>query len=173
MTELPPAWAVVDIDGVLADVGHRVHHVERRPKDWDAFFAAAPHDPPLAEGLAAVAEQVSQGRRIAYVSGRPERCRADTIAWMELHGLPLAPLHLRRDDDRRPARETKLQIVRRLEREAPIAVVIDDDAAVVAAMRAAGYAVLHATWMGGGTDGVDSSPAQGALFEAQEVDGRT
>ena len=34
--------AVLDIDGVLADVSHRLGHVQRRPKDWDAFFAAAP-----------------------------------------------------------------------------------------------------------------------------------
>ena len=171
MTHAP--WAVVDIDGVLADVRHRVQYVEQRPKDWDAFFAAAPLDPALPQGLATVAEQVTLGRTIAYVSGRPERCRADTIAWMQRHGLPPAPLHLRSDDDRRPARQTKLQIVRTLERTAPVALVIDDDAAVVSAMRAAGYEVLHAQWMEGGTDGVDSSPAQQALFEAQEVEGRT
>jgi len=41
---------VFDIDGVLADVGHRLAYVERRPKDWKAFFAAAPLDPPLREG---------------------------------------------------------------------------------------------------------------------------
>jgi len=31
----------VSIDGVLADVHHRLHHIARRPKDWPAFFAAA------------------------------------------------------------------------------------------------------------------------------------
>ena len=51
----------------------------------------------------------------------------------------------------------------------PIDVVVDDDTA----MRAAGHEVLHATWMSGGTSGVDSSPTQDALFEAQAVEGRT
>ncbi len=50
------AVAVVDLDGVLADVRHRLHHLDRRPKDWDSFFAAAPSDPPLAEGFAVVRE---------------------------------------------------------------------------------------------------------------------
>ena len=37
--------AVFDIDGVLADVRHRVHLVDRRRhRDWDAFFAAAVSD---------------------------------------------------------------------------------------------------------------------------------
>src|SRR5262245_49979 len=45
---LAPGPAVlVDIDGVVADAGHRLHLVERRPRDWDAFFAAAADDPPL------------------------------------------------------------------------------------------------------------------------------
>jgi len=164
---------VIDIDGVLADVRHRVHHVERRPKDWDAFFAAAPDDPPLPEGIALVHELLRSGHAIAYVSGRPERCRDDTVRWLGEHGLPPAPLHLRRDSDRRPARLTKAAVIRGLQGSAPVAVVVDDDAAVVEALRAAGLEVLHATWMGGGTHGVDSSPAQEALFEAQELDGRT
>ena len=33
--------AIVDIDGVVADVRHRLHHLDRRPKNWSAFFAAA------------------------------------------------------------------------------------------------------------------------------------
>ena len=56
-----PARAVFDIDGVLADVRHRLHHVTARPKDWDAFFGAAPDDPPLREGLNAVATAARAG----------------------------------------------------------------------------------------------------------------
>jgi hypothetical protein len=166
-------WAVIDIDGVLADVRHRVHFVERSPKDWESFFAAAINDEPLAEGIAAVHEQLSLGRSVVYVSGRPERCRRDTEQWLERQGLPTTPLHLRRNSDRRPARLTKKQIIESLAQRGEVAVVIDDDAAVVATLREAGFNVLHATWMDGGTNGVDSSPVQEALFEAQESDGRT
>ena len=42
--------AVLDIDGVLADVRHRLHHLDKRPKDWAAFFAAAGRDPAAARG---------------------------------------------------------------------------------------------------------------------------
>ena len=164
---------MIDIDGVLADVRHRVHFVERSPKDWDSFFAAAINDEPLAEGIAAVREQLQLGRSVVYVSGRPERCRRDTEQWLDRQGLPTTPLHLRRNNDRRPARLTKKQIIESLAERADVAVVIDDDAAVVATLREAGFNVLHATWMDGGTDGVDSSPVQEALFEAQELDGRT
>lgn len=169
-------WAVVDIDGVLADVRHRLHFVERSPKDWDGFFAAASHDAALPQGLALVHELVSRELDVVYVSGRPERCREDTLRWLQSQGLPRTSLHLRRDTDRRPARLTKLEVIHRLARKAPVEVVVDDDDAVVRTLRDAGFEVLHATWMSGGTSGVDSSPAsavQETLFEAQEVDGQT
>ena len=63
--------AVFDIDGVLADVRHRLHHVASRPKDWDAFFGAAADDPPLTEGLGAVATADRAGHVIVYLTGRP------------------------------------------------------------------------------------------------------
>jgi hypothetical protein len=71
--------AVFDIDGVLADVRHRLRFVERRPKDWDAFFAAAVDDPPLEQGVA-LARASAEDCEVVYVTGRPERCRADTLA---------------------------------------------------------------------------------------------
>jgi hypothetical protein len=30
---------IFDIDGTLSDTARRRHHVEKTPKDWDAFFA--------------------------------------------------------------------------------------------------------------------------------------
>ncbi len=163
---------LIDIDGVLADVRHRVRHVERRPKDWGAFFAAAVDDPALEDGVALVRSLATDGADVVYLTGRPERCRADTVAWLAEHGLPEGELLMRRDDDRRPARMTKLDVARRLRRRVTVRLAVDDDAAVVQALRDDGFEVLHATWMDGGTDGVDASPAQQALFDAQEGEGR-
>jgi len=169
----PRPYALLDIDGVLADVRHRVHHVTARPKDWDSFFAAAPDDPPLPDGLAVAHRLADDGLTIVYLTGRPERCRADTQEWLDRNALPAGELLMRSDHDRRPARLTKLGVARRLRDRAPVEVVVDDDSAVVATLRGDGFEVLHATWMDGGTDGVDVSPAQQALFEAQEAEGRT
>ena len=169
-----------DLDGVLADVRHRLHHLAHRPKDWDAFFAAAVADPPLPEGLAAVAEAARTGHAIVYLTGRPERCRADTLEWLAAHGLPDGQLFMRDDTDRRPARFTKVARLRRLAREAEIAVLVDDDAAVVESVRSAGFPVLHATWMdeqpSPSTSGSELSTHdndRAVLFEAQEGEGRT
>ena len=153
---------VFDVDGVLADVRHRLHHVERRPKDWDAFFDAAPADPPLATGVALALESARDGE-VVYVTGRPERCRADTLAWFARQGLPPGELSMRGPRDRRPARVAKLELLRRLARDRVVAVVVDDDLQVCRAYEQAGFTVLRATWMG----------EEPALEQAQEADGRT
>jgi phosphoglycolate phosphatase-like HAD superfamily hydrolase len=175
-----PSVAVFDIDGVLADVRHRLHHVSARPKDWQAFFDAAAQDPALPEGVAAVHTADRAGHVIVYLTGRPERCRAETLAWLAEQGLPGGSLHMRRDADRRPARLTKVAALRRLARRLRIEAFVDDDAAVVAAVRSAGFPVLHATWMEASTSGVDAPPdlppersAAEVLFEIQEDQGRT
>lgn len=158
--------AAVDIDGVLADVRHRLHHVASPPKDWEAFFAAAPQDPLLEQGRETVT-RLGEVFDIVYVSGRPERCRDDTESWLRRHALPEGPLHLRPRDDRRPSRLVKVELLGRLAADRPVAVLVDDDPLVLDAARDAGYDVLPADWM-------HEAPAdEAALREAQEVEGQT
>jgi hypothetical protein len=174
--ERPRVAAVFDIDGVLADVRHRLHHVTQPPKDWQAFFAAAPQDPVLRQGLAAVVAAAAAGRVIVYLTGRPERCRTDTLDWIAAHGLPPGELYMRGDADRRPARLTKVATLRQLAGRMRIGSFVDDDAAVVEVVRGAGFPVTHATWMEPSTSGADSAPEPDphlVLFEIQESEGRT
>lgn len=161
MTE-PRAIAVFDIDGVLADVRHRLKHVETKPKNWDLFFEAAVHDEPLAEGLA-LAHELSADHEIVYLTGRPERTRRATADWLREHELPAGKLLMRREGDRRPAHMVKLAVARQLADKGRLAIVVDDDPDVVAALTEAGLPVRHAQWM--------TRPT--ALHDAQERDGRT
>lgn len=158
--------AVIDIDGVLADVRHRVVHLARIPKDWGAFFAAAPDDALLVEGLETV-RRLSEVCEIVYLTGRPERCRRDTLAWLARHEIPPGELQMRGPGDRRRAHLVKVEALDRLSGRSKVTVLVDDDPLVCESARAAGYDVLPATWMGGDTD--DTA----ALFEAQELEGQT
>jgi phosphoglycolate phosphatase-like HAD superfamily hydrolase len=154
--------AVFDLDNTLADTAHRQRFLERRPRDWDAFFAAAPQDPPLPEGVALARESAGECE-VVYLTGRPERCRRDTLDWLAAHGLPEGRVYMRRDDDRRPARFTKLAILRRLARTREIRVLVDDDELVCEEAGRAGFTVLQARW---------ATPS-GELKAAQEKEGRT
>jgi phosphoglycolate phosphatase-like HAD superfamily hydrolase len=151
--------AVFDVDGVVADVRHRLHHLRRHR--WHHFFAEAGEDPLLAEGAALVAELGAQ-HEIVWLTGRPDWLRPTTLDWLERHGLPTAEVHMRADGDFRPARVFKLEVLRRL-RSRGIAAVVDDDVEVVEAALAAGYPAVLADWV----------PRDGDLREAQERLGRT
>jgi hypothetical protein len=70
---------------------------------------------------------------------------------------------MRRDGDRRPARRTKLEILRRLARTRKIRVLVDDDELVCEDAERDGFTVVRARWA-----------AQSAeLKVAQEREGRT
>ncbi len=154
--------AVFDIDGVLADVSHRVHFLERDPADWRSFFEAARDDLPWPEG-AALCSEAAKDCDVAYLTGRPERCRLQTEQWLRWHGFPPGRLVMRAEGDHRPARKVKPTLLRTLARGRVVAVVVDDDKDVCDAYEKAGWNVLRAAW----------ASRSDTLHQAQEDDGRT
>ncbi len=137
--------AAVDLDGVVADARHRLHHIERRPKDWTAFFAEAAHDEPLEEGLAIVAK-LAEHHDIVFLTGRPAHLERLTREWLARHGLEGHDLVMRPDTDRRPAAQVKPGLLRQYAGDREVAIVVDDDPDVIAALTAAGYSTYRATW---------------------------
>lgn len=176
MAHLPqyPAWmakiAVVDIDGVIADVRHRLHFVKGSPRDWDGFFDAAPFDGVLLRGRSWIEDALASGLDIVYLTGRPERCRAATQGWLAEHGFPTATLLMRSDRDRRPARLLKVQALVELQRSMEVVSFLDDDPAVVEEACRAGFAAVHADWMSPATEPADDIQV---LDFVQEELGRT
>ncbi|WP_017240672.1 phosphatase domain-containing protein [Streptomyces sp. SS] len=154
--------AVFDLDNTLAATAHRQHYLERKPKDWDAFFAAAPDDPPLDEGIG-LCREAAEECEVVYLTGRPERCRRATVEWLAEQGLPEGAVHMRRPRDFRPARVTKVEVLRRLAADRTVRMLVDDDTAVCDAAEEAGFRVVRARW---------AEPSE-ALREAQEKEGRT
>lgn len=174
---LPPV-AVVDIDGVVADVRHRVGRLQRRPPDWAGFFAAADADPPLPVGVARVQALVAAGHEVVWLTGRPEWLRDVTEDWLAAQGLPVGTLLMRPNGDRRPARVLKAGVLRALAAGRPlprlpagfprtVALVLDDDLLVVERLRADGWPVEQADWAEDPRGGIRR------LHRAQEREGRT
>jgi len=153
--------AVFDIDGVVADVRHRLHLLERRPKDWPAFFAGAVDDPALTEGVDRVRAAAAE-HEIVWLTGRPDSLRTVTRDWLADRGLPGTELIMRRHRDFRPAPVLKLAELTRL-RPRRVELFVDDDVKVIAAAEGAGFPAVLADWMA-------SSPV---LSQAQDQAGRT
>jgi hypothetical protein len=154
--------AVFDVDGVVADVRHRLHFLARRPRDWAAFFAAAPEDPPLATGVA-LAQAWAADHDLVWLTGRPERLRERTERWLLEQDLPVPRLVMRPEGDHRPAKLFKAEQIRRIAAQGEIAVVVDDDPEVVQLLTGEGWPVYLAEWL----------PYSRPLRQAQERDGRT
>jgi phosphoglycolate phosphatase-like HAD superfamily hydrolase len=154
--------AVFDVDGVLADVRHRLHHLQARPQRWERFFQSAGRDPLLEEGARRLRAALAD-HDVVYLTGRPERTRGLTEHWLARHGLPTGPLVMRRDDDHRPARWMKREVLRTLAATRDVASVLDDDPAVFDVLNADGWPVELATWL----------PHTRTLRRAQEQQGRT
>ena len=83
---------ICDLDGTLCDITHRLIHVKpKTKKDWDAFFDGVLDDV-INEPVLRVLQEMTLGncgcsygsnhREIIFCSGRPERCRADTVEWL-------------------------------------------------------------------------------------------
>jgi beta-phosphoglucomutase-like phosphatase (HAD superfamily) len=154
--------AIFDIDGVLADVRHRIHFVETKPKDWRRFFAATAQDTPLSDGFTLLRAHAGE-HEICYLSGRPEATRDVTEQWLASNGAAAGDVILRPTADYRPAVDYKLEALHRLASQREIAAVVDDDPRVCRAAVEAGFHVVFADWM----------TRSQALFEAQETDGQT
>ena len=152
--------AVFDIDGVLADVTHRLHFLDVHRWEW--FFRAADSDPLLEEGAGRL-RAAQFDHDVVYLTGRPERNRRLTRDWLARHDLPTGPLYMRPDDDHRPARYLKREVLRRLGRTREIASVVDDDPAVCRMLLDDGWPLELATWL----------PHSSTQQDAQENQGRT
>ena len=97
---------VFDLDGTLANITHRLHFVKNGAKNWDSFFKAIPDDQPIKEMVdLAVTLLKADDKPVAFATGRPERTRKDTVAWLLDNGIDTnfeARLFMRGDGDKRP-----------------------------------------------------------------------
>jgi phosphoglycolate phosphatase-like HAD superfamily hydrolase len=134
-----PCW-VFDLDGTLADLSHRLHFIEGDTKDWRAFFAAVADDKPIPHMVKLARDLACFGpARVAFVSGRSDECRGQTLTWLFDHIRFSLPLYMRRAGDHRPDEVVKIELLAQLRADGfePI-MVFDDRSRVVAAWRAAG-----------------------------------
>jgi uncharacterized HAD superfamily protein len=152
--------AVFDIDGVVADVRHRLHHLDP-PRSWHLFFSEAADDALLPEGARLVTD-LAEKHEIVWLTGRPEWLRELTSEWLAKHQLPGDELHLRPSRDYRPARLYKRDVLTALSPRG-VAAFVDDDEEVIATARKAGFPAVHADWL----------PRNARLRDAQEHLGRT
>ena len=91
-----------DLDGTLADITHRLPHIQKTPKDWDAFFADCPGDAPISHIIELAQDLMRAGAGVVFVSGRSDQVRAETLEWLYNHVGASRTLYMRKAGDHRP-----------------------------------------------------------------------
>ncbi len=133
---------IFDIDGTLADVSERIHHLKKKPKDWDAFFAGMAQDQALESMVRLCNILHAAGLRIILCSGRNEAYRGETIAWLAEQGVNYHDLRLRSDGDRRNDAIVKREMLVGIDKSR-VLFVVEDRSRVVEMWRAEGLVCLQ------------------------------
>ena len=133
---------IFDIDGTLADISHRRHHIEKKSKDWDAFFRGIPQDKAIKSIVRLCNILYESGVRILLCTGRREQDRMETVKWLAQNGIQYHELILRRDDDRRSDVIVKREMLAGLDRS-KILFVVEDRSGVVEMWRSEGLVCLQ------------------------------
>ena len=141
---------VFDLDGTLSNDEHRAHYLTGDKKDWDAYFDACDGDMPHTHIVTVLKALSHQGHDIEIWTGRSERVRDKTIAWLAEQGITVYPppglatrgvetLRMRPEGDLRPDTVLKHEWLEQARErgEAPD-LAFDDRDRVVEMWRAAG-----------------------------------
>lgn len=136
---------VFDLDGTLADIRPRRQILHQDPKNWEGFFAGMASDSPNHSIVELFQSLAATGRYImVVVTGRPERYREVSARWLEMHGLEVESMLMRRDGDRREDHIVKLEILHAIRTSGlEIAFAVDDRESVVRMWRDNGVTCLQ------------------------------
>lgn len=93
---------IFDIDGTIADIAHRRHHVTKDKKDWGLFFSAMKDDTPNQPVVDTLNLYCAADYNIILSSGRPANYRAITETWLDKYVIPYDFLFMRPFNDSRP-----------------------------------------------------------------------
>lgn len=142
---------VVDLDGTLANLDHRVHHVRSEKPDWDAFNKACVDDKPNAWAVKLINEMAkAYGIRLVIVSARSKVVEQETKDWLNNHVEAFFTgdvelFMLREAGDTTEDVELKMRWLKEVAGgPAAVLMAIDDRQKVVDAWRAAGVTCLQA-----------------------------
>lgn len=123
---------LVDLDGTLCDVDHRVHHVQGDKKNWKAFNQLLVHDKLNHWCFELMEAMTTRGYKIIFVTGRNELLRAPTEEWLVKHSVKYEHLYMRGILDNREDADVKEDIYTlMIEQKYQVLFVVDDRKSVV------------------------------------------
>lgn len=133
---------IFDIDGTLADVSERIHHVRKKPKNWSAFFEGMAQDKAIHSMVRLCNILYASGLHVILCSSRSEEHRGETVKWLAGQGVNYHSLLLRKDQDRRPDSTVKRELLAGIDKS-KVLFVVEDRSRVVEMWRSEGLVCLQ------------------------------
>ena len=134
---------IVDLDGTLCNIEHRLHLLKQEGDHWSKFFSAMPGDS-LNVWCRELIENMKNNYGILLVSGRPDNFKKATEEWLAKHKVSYDALYMRTAGDRRPDNVVKKDLYESyIKDNMKVLFVVDDRKAVVDMWRELGLTVLH------------------------------
>jgi predicted kinase len=139
--------AIFDMDGTLADCSHRVHHVKNIASDpnwkpnWNKFFDGVFEDAVRHNVVTRLFEHIDLDHEIVICSGRPERTRKATEAWLKHWSIPYDRLIMRQDGDNQDDVTLKQGFLDKFMDKSKVVYIADDRPKVVRMWKANGLNV--------------------------------
>ncbi len=138
---------IVDLDGTLANCDHRVHHVEKTPKDWVSFNRGMGLDEINSWCAELITAMEGNGFKIILLTGRGEESRSQTEEWLKKHQISYTELYMRKAQDSREDSEIKREIFLDFIRpEYETLFVVEDRLSVVEMWRKLNITCLQCDW---------------------------
>ncbi len=142
---------IFDIDGTLADCRHRLHYIQGKKKDYDAFYGALSQDSPIWATIDLTRVLFSPETDILVVSGRPSNYRELTLKWLDTNGVLFSKAFFRQAGDFRSDYIIKKEILDQIIKDGyNILAVFDDRPLVVKMWRENGLTCFQNEWHGDG-----------------------
>ena len=127
-----PGAVIVDVDGTLCDVSGIRHYVTGKRRNFDKFHKASALCPPIPATLEWVADWVERGAAIIIVTARRREYEQLTRTWLHKWDVDCHELHMRANNDDRPDREVKRDILANIRERYEVIAAIDDNPNVIA-----------------------------------------
>jgi len=136
---------VIDLDGTLCNVDHRLHYVRSKKKNFTKFYAEVGNDTPNDWCLYMLSSLFHYRMIIVLVSARPKELTVETRNWLAKWNIPFHSLYLIRPSytDSTPDVELKQAWLDKFVDKDRISFTVDDRQRVVDMWRKNGLTCLH------------------------------
>ena len=132
---------VFGLDGLLANHKHRLHHIEKDPPDYRAFYGQdVVGDDGGYKSMIQLCQQLAVSNTVIILTERPIAVSEVTRRWLKWHNIPRLAVYTRQDCKYDDVSAYKIKMLKQFRREGfkPWLVIDCDPEVVRQARRAAG-----------------------------------